>query len=136
MVVEDADRYGLAQLHQLRGRIGRGAARSHCILIADPTTPEGRRRLEVMATTADGFRIAQEDLALRGPGEILGVRQHGLAGLRVADLVSDLPLLEEARAAAEAVLRDDPALTAPELTLLGEAVVHHLARRASLASVG
>ncbi len=136
MVVEDADRYGLAQLHQLRGRIGRGAARSHCILIADPTTPEGRRRLEVMATTADGFRIAQEDLTLRGPGEILGVRQHGLAGLRVADLVSDLPLLEEARAAAEAVLQDDPALTAPELALLGEAVAYHLARRASLASVG
>ncbi len=136
MVVEDADRYGLAQLHQLRGRIGRGGTRSHCILIADATTPEGRRRLEVMAATQDGFRIAQEDLALRGPGEILGVRQHGLAGLRVADLVTDLPLLEETREAARVLLEDDPDLADETVVPLGEAVLRHLAQRASLASVG
>ncbi len=136
MVVEDADRYGLAQLHQLRGRIGRGDAASQCILIADPTTPEGRRRLEVMAATHDGFRIAQEDLALRGPGEILGVRQHGLAGLRVADLVSDLPLVEETREAARALLGDDPTLADPALAGLGGAVRTYLAERAGLASVG
>ncbi|HET8679088.1 MAG TPA: ATP-dependent DNA helicase RecG [bacterium] len=136
MVVEDADRYGLAQLHQLRGRIGRGGERSQCILIADPTTPEGRRRLDVMAATHDGFRIAQEDLALRGPGEILGVRQHGLAGLRVADLVTDLPLLEETREAARTLLGDDPTLTDPALAGLAGAVRAHLAERAGLASVG
>ncbi|MGH2376654.1 MAG: ATP-dependent DNA helicase RecG [bacterium] len=136
MVVEDADRYGLAQLHQLRGRIGRGDARSQCILIADPTTPEGRRRLDVMAATHDGFRIAQEDLTLRGPGEILGVRQHGLAGLRVADLVTDLPLLEETREAAHTLLGDDPTLTDPALAGLADAVRTHLAERAGLASVG
>ncbi|MGH2405498.1 MAG: ATP-dependent DNA helicase RecG [bacterium] len=136
MVVEDADRYGLAQLHQLRGRIGRGAARSQCILIADATTLEGRRRLDVMAATHDGFRIAQEDLALRGPGEILGVRQHGLAGLRIANLVTDLPLLEEARDAARTLLADDPELADPGLARLADAVQAHLAARASLASVG
>ncbi len=136
MVVEDADRYGLAQLHQLRGRIGRGQARSQCILIADPTTPDGRRRLEVMAATHDGFRIAQEDLALRGPGEILGVRQHGIAGLRIADLVTDLPVLEETREAARTLLAGDPELSDPALAGLGDAVRAHLAQRASLASVG
>ena len=136
MVVEDADRYGLAQLHQLRGRVGRGTAKSHCILIADPATPEGRRRLEVMASTSDGFKIAQEDLVLRGPGEILGVRQHGLAGLRVADLVADLPLLEETRAAAEALLQNDPDLTSAATTALGAAAQRHLAERVRVASVG
>lgn len=136
MVIEDADRYGLAQLHQLRGRVGRGAARAHCILIADPTTEEGRRRLEVMRQTGDGFRIAQEDLRLRGPGEVLGVRQHGLAGLRVADPVADLPLLEEAKAAAEALLRQDPGLASQASEVLAAAVRRRFAGRAGLASVG
>jgi ATP-dependent DNA helicase RecG len=136
MVVEDADRYGLAQLHQLRGRVGRGAARSQCILIADPTTEEGRRRLQVMASGADGFQIAQADLELRGPGDVLGVRQHGLAGLRVANLVTDLPLLEEANQAAEALLRDDPDLTSSATAAVGQAVRRHLAQRTGLASVG
>ncbi|MGQ0550968.1 MAG: ATP-dependent DNA helicase RecG [Armatimonadota bacterium] len=136
MVVEDADRYGLAQLHQLRGRIGRGDARSQCILIADPTTPEAHRRLAVIAATHDGFRIAQEDLMLRGPGEILGVRQHGLAGLRIADLVTDLPLLEESREAARTLLADDPTLTDPSLAGLADAVRVQLAQRKGLASVG
>jgi ATP-dependent DNA helicase RecG len=136
MVIEDADRYGLAQLHQLRGRVGRGAARSHCILIADPATEEGRRRLEVMASGSDGFQIAQADLELRGPGDVLGIRQHGLAGLRVADLAADLPLLEEANQAAQTLLRDDPDLTGAEATAVGAAVRRHLARRSGLASVG
>jgi len=136
MVVEDADRYGLAQLHQLRGRIGRGQTRSQCILIADPATAEGFRRLQVMAATHDGFRIAQEDLALRGPGEILGVRQHGVAGLRVANLITDLPLLEESLEAARAILVDDPDLASPPLQALSEAVRARLAQRAGLASVG
>ncbi len=111
MVIEDADRFGLAQLHQLRGRVGRGAHQSYCILIASPTTEEGRRRLEVMTATTDGFQIAQEDLRLRGPGEILGTRQHGLPDLRVADLRPDLALLEETRAAAAEILRRDAGLS-------------------------
>lgn len=110
MVIEDADRFGLAQLHQLRGRVGRGAHKSYCILIASPTTEEGRRRLAAMVTTGDGFEIAQEDLRLRGPGEILGTRQHGLPDLRVADLLVDLPLLEDARDAAAAIIARDAAL--------------------------
>ncbi|MGQ0571283.1 MAG: ATP-dependent DNA helicase RecG [Armatimonadota bacterium] len=136
MIIEDADRYGLAQLHQLRGRVGRGAVRSHCVLIADPVTEDGRRRLEVMRTTTDGFRIAQEDLRLRGPGEVLGVRQHGLGGLRIADPVADLPLMEEAKRAAEVLLQHDPELLSAEAAQLGAAVRRHLEGRALLASVG
>ncbi len=136
MIIEDADRYGLAQLHQLRGRVGRGPARSYCVLIADPATEVGQRRLQVLRSTNDGFRIAQEDLKLRGPGEVLGVRQHGLGGLRVADLIGDLPLLEEARREAEALLREDPDLVSPEAQGLGEAARRHMAARAGLASVG
>lgn len=122
MVIEDADRFGLAQLHQLRGRVGRGAHRSYCILIASPSTEEGRRRMDVMVATGDGFRIAQEDLRLRGPGEILGTRQHGLPDLRVADLINDLPTLEEARDAAAEVLLGDPSLRGAEHAGLREAV--------------
>jgi ATP-dependent DNA helicase RecG len=136
MIVEDADRYGLAQLHQLRGRVGRGAARSYCVLVADPTTEERRRRLEVMRTTSDGFRIAQEDLRLRGPGEVLGVRQHGVGGLRVADPISDLGLLEEARRAAARLLREDPDLASDQAAPLRDLVRRGLDGRARLASVG
>lgn len=136
MIIEDADRYGLAQLHQLRGRVGRGPARSYCVLIADPTTDVGRRRLEVMRSTNDGFRIAQEDLNLRGPGEVFGVRQHGLGGLRVADLIGDLPLLEEARKEAEAILREDPEFVSGGAQGLGAAARRYLDALAGLASVG
>ncbi len=136
MVIEDADRYGLAQLHQLRGRVGRGAEQSHCVLIADPVTEEGGRRLKVMRATHDGFRIAQEDLQLRGPGEVLGVRQHGIGGLRIADPVADLALLEEAKRAAEDLLHHDPDLDSAGTRSLGEAVRRHLDERVRLASVG
>jgi len=136
MVIENADRYGLAQLHQLRGRVGRGVHRGTCILLADPTTEEGRRRLEVMATVHDGFRIAQEDLAIRGPGEVLGTRQHGATGLRVADLVADVGVLEEASAAAEALLARDPTLVGADVAPLAELVRQRLRERAGLASVG
>jgi len=136
MVIEDADRYGLAQLHQLRGRVGRGPEQSHCILLSNTPTESGRSRLDVMASTTDGFVIAQEDLALRGPGDILGVRQHGLAGLRVADLASDLPLLEEARIAAGGLLQDNPELDGPEWSHLAAAVERQQAERRRLASVG
>jgi len=122
MVIEDADRFGLAQLHQLRGRIGRGADTSYCVLLAEMKTETARTRLETMAATRDGFVIAQTDLELRGPGELLGTRQHGLPDLRVADLIGDQELLAAARDDVVGLLRDDPSLRQGELRALGDAV--------------
>jgi len=110
MVIENAERFGLSQLHQLRGRVGRGVHKSYCILISDNKGDENRQRLQVMTRTGDGFKIAEEDLRLRGPGDFFGVRQHGLPGLRVADLGCDTLLLREAQAAAEKLLGEDPDL--------------------------
>ncbi len=110
MVVENAERFGLSQLHQLRGRVGRGEWQSYCVLVSDNRSEETRRRLKVMTQTADGFKIAEEDLRLRGPGDFFGQRQHGLPGLRVADIGCDAQLLREAQAAADALLARDPGL--------------------------
>jgi ATP-dependent DNA helicase RecG len=108
MVIEHAERMGLSQLHQLRGRVGRGAAESTCILLyQNPLTPTARERLKIIFENHDGFEIARHDLRLRGPGELLGARQSGIPLLRFADLSTDLDLLEAARAAAERLLRDD-----------------------------
>jgi len=114
MVVVHAERFGLAQLHQLRGRIGRSAADAVCILVASPGNPVAARRLEVLEQTNDGFKIAEEDLRIRGPGEFFGTRQHGLPELKVADLIEDFELLRMARRDAFAIVNEDPALTAPE----------------------
>jgi len=109
MVIEHAERVGLAQLHQLRGRIGRGAGESTCILLyQEPLTIAARERLRIIYENRDGFEIARHDLRLRGPGELLGARQSGMPLLRFADLNADLDLLEAARAAAEALLREQP----------------------------
>jgi ATP-dependent DNA helicase RecG len=98
MLIVQAERFGLSQLHQLRGRVGRGADRSYCVLIArQPDGEDARRRLEIMTETDDGFRIAEEDLAIRGPGEFLGTRQAGLPDLRNADMVRDAAVLETAK---------------------------------------
>ena len=97
MLVENAEQFGLAQLHQLRGRIGRGAHDSYCILVASARTDEAKQRLKVMEETNDGFKIAEEDLRLRGPGELLGQRQSGLPPLRFGDLAGDRDLVEQAR---------------------------------------
>jgi ATP-dependent DNA helicase RecG len=110
MVIENAERFGLSQLHQLRGRVGRGKHQSYCILISDNQNDETKARLKVMTKTADGFKIAEEDLRLRGPGDFFGQRQHGLPGLRVADIGCDTQLLKEAQEAAEALLTSDPEL--------------------------
>lgn len=101
MVIENADRFGLSQLHQLRGRVGRGADQAYCILIGDPATPEGKARLQIMKETGDGFLIASEDLQLRGPGDIWGIRQRGLPTLKAADLFKDTDLIEISRNAAQ-----------------------------------
>ena len=109
MVIEHAERFGLSQLHQLRGRVGRGSVASVCVLLyAAPLSDTGKARLKAMAETTDGFEIARRDLAIRGPGEFLGARQSGAALLRFADLNDDLPLLEAARTAAEVMLKKHP----------------------------
>jgi ATP-dependent DNA helicase RecG len=118
MVIENAERFGLSQLHQLRGRIGRGSAQSYCILVSDSDT----ERLKVMTQTNDGFQISREDLKLRGPGEFFGTRQSGLVRFRIADLMNDMQTLITARDAAEGILVQDPLLTAPRHRALREAV--------------
>ena len=110
MVIENAERFGLSQLHQLRGRVGRGRHKSYCVLVSDNKGEENKQRLKVMSSTSDGFAIAEEDLKLRGPGDFFGSRQHGLPSLRVADLSCDLSLLHETQSAAEQLLAADPAL--------------------------
>ena len=110
IVVENAERFGLAQLHQLRGRVGRGSHRSYCFLIFDGGSETARKRGEIMESSSDGFYIAEEDLKLRGPGEIFGTRQHGLPDLKIADLSRHLRIMEHARREARAVIRRDPEL--------------------------
>ena len=118
MVVEHADRFGLAQLHQLRGRVGRGSRKSLCVFIGDPVTDDARRRLEAIGATSDGFELAEQDLQIRGPGELFGSRQSGLPPFRVADLVHDMELLNLARRDAKEWIQRDPTLTQPANALL------------------
>lgn len=128
MVIENAERFGLAQLHQLRGRVGRGQYASSCILISDAQNEEARRRLSVMCRTTDGFQIADEDLKLRGPGDFFGDRQHGLPELRVADLLNDTALLHHTREAADRLTAADPTLSLPEHAALAAGVEQLFAR--------
>jgi ATP-dependent DNA helicase RecG len=110
MAIEHAERFGLAQLHQLRGRVGRGAAESACVLLfEEPLTDTAKQRLKVIYEYHDGFEIARRDLQIRGPGEFLGARQSGVPLLRFADLERDVALIERARDAADALLRTNPA---------------------------
>jgi ATP-dependent DNA helicase RecG len=138
MIVEHAERFGLSQLHQLRGRVGRGSGRSHCLLVAHfrRAGDDARERLDAVARTQDGFEVAREDLRIRGPGELLGTRQSGLAVLDVADLYRDEKILEEARADAFEVVERDPELVRPEHLPAAEALRLRWAERLSLAQVG
>ncbi|HEY6034702.1 MAG TPA: ATP-dependent DNA helicase RecG [Kofleriaceae bacterium] len=129
MVIHDADRFGLAQLHQLRGRVGRGGGAAHCVLLTHGgLTEEGRERLDAMVRTTDGFEIAETDLALRGPGELCGPRQAGVPRLRYGDLGEHFELLLEARRHATTILDEDPDLVRPEHTSLRAALARRLAQ--------
>ena len=129
MVIDHAERFGLAQLHQLRGRVGRGAAASHCLLIHDSRNALARQRLEVLVRSTDGFEIAEMDLRLRGPGQVLGTRQSGLPDLALASLTEDGEVLEQARSIAQELLRDDPDLqAAPALAAVLVEQRHRLAQ--------
>jgi len=136
MVVEQADRFGLAQLHQLRGRVGRGAADSLCYLIADPATDEARERLKAIARTTDGFELAEKDLEIRGPGEVFGSRQSGLPPFKVADLTRDRELLGMARRDAAAWIARSPRLDRPEEQLLLRRTLKAFGEHLGLADVG
>ncbi|MCO6451505.1 MAG: ATP-dependent DNA helicase RecG [Caldilineales bacterium] len=119
MMIENADRFGLSQLHQFRGRVGRGPHQSYCVLVGDPGSDQGAERLRAMEKTQDGFELAEVDLRMRGPGEFFGTRQSGLPDLKLARM-SDTRLLELARREAEAILTDDPRLTRPPHRLLAQ----------------
>ena len=114
ILIENAERYGLSQLHQLRGRVGRGTMKSTCILVSDAQNEEAVARLKILCSTSDGFRIADEDLRLRGPGDFFGEKQHGLPDLKIANMAEDMEVLKEAQSAARHVLSCDPKLEQPE----------------------
>lgn len=136
MVVEHAERFGLTQLHQLRGRVGRGTVQSRCILLADgKLTSDAVRRLRVLEETTDGFRIAEADLELRGPGDFLGTRQAGLPDFRVASILRDGRILEEARSEAFAVVERDPCLSSGDNVLLREELLRRWGGRLELAGI-
>ena len=107
MLIMDADRFGLSQLHQLRGRVGRGDKQSYAILVANPKTDTGKERMTIMTETTDGFVLAEADLKMRGSGEIFGTRQSGIPEFQVADIVEDYPILEEARRVASQIVAED-----------------------------
>ena len=136
MVVDGAERFGLSQLHQLRGRVGRGPWPSDCILIADAATPGAEARLAAMLTTTSGFEIAEMDLRLRGPGEFFGTRQHGLPEFKIADLTSELDLLQTAKEDSQAILAADPRFQNPEHVYLRRALVSKFGETLDLVRVG
>jgi ATP-dependent DNA helicase RecG len=140
MLIEHAERFGLSQLHQLRGRVGRGAAKSYCLLVTGSTGAEwgkvARQRLKTMEETTDGFRIAEADLELRGPGEFLGTKQSGLPDFAVAELARDQTILKEAREEAFAMVESDPDLLRPENAAVRDQLLNRWRGRLSLARVG
>ncbi len=135
MVIEDADRFGLAQLHQLRGRIGRGQAKSYCLLFAETENEPAKNRLEIMTRSNDGFEIAEHDLRIRGPGELFSTRQHGLPDLKIANIIDDYELLFAARKNAFELVSQDPALMMPEHKNIRQALLGKFGDTLGLADV-
>jgi ATP-dependent DNA helicase RecG len=136
MVIEEADRFGLAQLHQLRGRIGRGASNSYCLLFAQTENEVAKSRLEVMTRSNDGFEIAEQDLRIRGPGELFSTRQHGLPDLKIANIVDDFDLLMMARKNAFELVGEDPMLRGPDHKNIRTALIARFGETLGLADVG
>ena len=138
MIVEHAERFGLAQLHQLRGRIGRGddGQQSLCVFIADPKTPEAQLRMETIGSTNDGFAIAERDLEIRGMGDFFGTRQHGLPPLRIARIPQDMDLLQMARRDSEAIIDEDPQLEHPSRRRLRKVLWQQYGEDLGLVDVG
>jgi ATP-dependent DNA helicase RecG len=136
MLIDNAERFGLSQLHQLRGRVGRGSEESYCLLISPGTTDNAQERLRAMTHTSDGFEIAEMDLKLRGPGEFFGTRQHGLPQMRLADITTELDLLAQAKNDALAILKADPKLSSGIHRPLREALIRQFGDALQLAQVG
>ncbi len=135
ILIEHAERFGLAQLHQLRGRVGRGPYKSYCILLTEPKTEESKERMKVMVQTNDGFLIAEKDLELRGPGEFFGARQHGLPDLKIANIVRDRELLEIAREEAFNLVSSDPELVKEEHQLIKKSLISNYKEKMDLIRV-
>jgi ATP-dependent DNA helicase RecG len=136
MTIEGGERFGLAQLHQLRGRISRGAHPGYLCVFATPANDEGQERLDAFTKTSDGFELAELDFRLRGPGDLFGTRQHGLPPLRIADLRRDAVLVDEARAAAQSLIESDPDLANPAFARLRRMVFHRYGEALDLGDVG
>lgn len=136
LVIEHAERFGLSQLHQLRGRVSRGPCAGQCYLFAEPAGDEGRRRLRAFVRTRDGFTLAEEDMKQRGTGEFFGARQHGLGELRIGNLIADADLLASARKDAFALVAGDPGLRRPEHALMRAAVLERYGKTLDLAEIG
>jgi ATP-dependent DNA helicase RecG len=136
MVIQHAERFGLSTLHQLRGRVGRANHASSCLLIADTRTPEAKKRIDIVTHVSDGFRLSEEDLALRGPGEVMGVLQHGMPVFKAGDLLRDARLIQEARLIADELLQNDKDLAAPEHRTLKQMVQAHYGSRWTLGVTG
>ena len=114
MLIEDSDRFGLSQLHQLRGRVGRGKFQSYCILVTDNVSEECKKRMKIMSSTTDGFKISEQDLKLRGPGDFFGKKQHGLPDLKIADMANDIEVLKNAQSISKIIIDKDAKLQSPE----------------------
>jgi ATP-dependent DNA helicase RecG len=136
MTIEGAERFGLAQLHQLRGRISRGSHSGYCCAFSNATTEEAQKRLAAFVESNDGFKLAELDFQMRGPGELLGTRQHGLPPLRIADLARDTAVLEEARADARCLVADDPELARAEHAALRKMALVRYGKSLDLGDVG
>jgi ATP-dependent DNA helicase RecG len=137
MIIEHAERFGLSQLHQLRGRVGRGQAQSRCILLTPGKLSEdGEKRLRVMESTCDGFRIAEADLEIRGPGDFLGTRQSGMPDFKIASILRDGDLLEHARRTAFDLLESDHDLSSDGQCALREEMLRRWGKRLELAAIG